>query len=153
MDPRHECSDVPFLLQATLSDALEMYGVSRDEHLVTCHVSERSRTFPRPFHAFIKLLQYVNDEITQTWRKEKKRDRVYWASLRTYLNDLLENALTALEENRRPMALECWLHREFMLCRHDEAGRREYLELMEKHGIAPYSVDIFELGEMFPYMH
>ena len=40
-----------------------------------------------------------------------------------------------------------------MLCHHDDSGRREYLELMERKGIAPYTVDIFELGEMSQFMH
>ncbi|KAI9449564.1 hypothetical protein HD554DRAFT_2181017 [Boletus coccyginus] len=137
--------DIPFPSATVLSAELEMYGVSKDDLLVTCHTLERTWTFPRPFHAFITLLLNINNEITGTWAAENRKDRIYWTSLRAYLNDLLENTLTALQAKRRPTALARWLHREFMLCRHDEAGRREYLRLMKNNGIAPYSVDMFEL--------
>lgn len=158
MNCQLEYGDIPFHLlkpKAPLEDALEMCGVSRDMalDLVTCHISGRSWTFPGAFYAFIKLLYCVNMELTCTWSMENKKDQGYWISLRAYLNDLLENTLTALEKNQRPMALRCWLHREFMLCRHDEAGRKEYLKLMKKKRIRPYSVDIFEFGEMFVLSH
>jgi hypothetical protein len=146
--------DIPFPVlksNSPLADALELHGLSRNVTLKldTCHisVSERSWTFHSGFLAFIRLLCLLNTEITQTCSKEKKTNQIYWTSLRVYLNNLLENTLTALSKNQRPMALGCWLHREFMLCTHDESGRREYHRLMEKNGIQPYSTDIFELGE------
>ena len=80
MDPMPEYSDIPFLHQVALQSALEMRGFSRNEDLVTCHVSEVFLTFPRPYFTFIKLLCYVNNEITHTWRRENKEDHVYWIS-------------------------------------------------------------------------
>lgn len=152
MDPLPENSDIPFPHQAALEDPLKVHGVSWNEQWVTCHMSERTFKFPRPYHSFISLLLYINSEITQSWEKENEEDQVYWISLRAYLNHLLQNTLTVFKEKQPPMALACWLHREFMLCHHDEAGRREYLSLMEMTEIAPYSVDIFELGEIFSSM-
>ncbi|KAG8214276.1 hypothetical protein J3R82DRAFT_9220 [Butyriboletus roseoflavus] len=101
--------------------------------------------FPRAFLAFLRFLEAVNDEITETWSMENKRNKGYWISLRAYLNHVLENTVKALEKHQQPVALQCWLQREFMLCCHDKAGRGEYRKLMERSGIAPYSVDIFEL--------
>lgn len=144
--------DTPFFHESTLQKPFVLHGISRDERLVTCHVSEMSYRFPRPYLVFIKLLLLVNDEITGTWENEDEEDQVYWISLRAYLNMSLQNTLTCLNEKQCPMALTCWLHREFMLCRHDDAGRREYLELMEQNGIEPYSLDIFELGESFFFL-
>ncbi|KAG6370112.1 hypothetical protein JVT61DRAFT_9026 [Boletus reticuloceps] len=145
MDHRPEHADIPFHHKENLEDALKIKGVSRTDHVITCHLSQRTYTFPRPYQAFIKLLMQVNNEITDTWSSETEEDRVYWTSLRAYLNVLLQNTLSVLKARRQPMALECWLHREFMLCRHDEAGRREYQQLMENNGMVPYMENIFEL--------
>ncbi|KAF8437695.1 hypothetical protein L210DRAFT_3647367 [Boletus edulis BED1] len=43
------------------------------------------------------------------------------------------------------MALERWLHREFMLFRHDKAGRKDYQQLMDENEMVPYMEDIFKL--------
>ncbi|KAN0101318.1 hypothetical protein V8E55_001302 [Tylopilus felleus] len=145
MDSLPDDSDIPFCHEVMLQEPLKLHGFSRDECLVTCHCSGVPYTFPRPYLAFIKLLLLVNNEITQTWKNEDKEDQVYWTSLRAYLNKLLQNTLTCFEKKKHPMALACWLHREFMLCCHDLNGRREYLGVMEKGGVAPYSVDTFEL--------
>lgn len=152
MDSLPDDSDIPFCHEVMLQEPLKLHGFSRDECLVTCHCSGVPYTFPRPYLAFIKLLLLVNNEITQTWKNEDKEDQVYWTSLRAYLNKLLQNTLTCFEKKKHPMALACWLHREFMLCCHDLNGRREYLGVMEKGGVAPYSVDTFELGEVFSFM-
>ncbi|KAH7904429.1 hypothetical protein BJ138DRAFT_1106836 [Hygrophoropsis aurantiaca] len=147
-----EPGDVPFLvceLKAPLPDLLVMHGLSIDVDagLMTCHISDsdESFTFHRAFFSFIIFLNCVNSEITQTWTKEKKKDKAYWISLRAYLNLLLKNTLLALNNKEKPTALFCWLHREFLLCCHNEKGRKEYLKLAHKHGITPYSVDTFSI--------
>ena len=149
MDSQEDYGDPPFCSESMLQEPMELHGLSRDDCFVTCHVSQVAYRFPTPYLAFIELLSLVNTEITSSWENEDQEDQVYWISLRTYLNKVLQSTLMSLREKRHPMALTCWLHREFLLCRHDGAGRREYLALMKGKKIAPYSVNIFELGKFF----
>ncbi|KAH7917083.1 hypothetical protein BV22DRAFT_1052697, partial [Leucogyrophana mollusca] len=144
--------DIPFPLVgsgAPLPDALAFSGKSINVpmDLATCCTLGRPIVFPRAFLPFIALLNSINLEITNTWSSEDQEAQIYWISMRGYLNALLKDTLEFLEKKQKPTALQCWLQREFMLCRHDEAGRREYLNLMKEKNIVPYSVDMFELGK------
>jgi hypothetical protein len=121
-------------------------GVTKDH--VTCSTTNLSPTIilvPKIWRPFLLLLQCLNFELTEA-SQDKRNDIIYWKSLRLYLNTLIDRTLEDFDSGRSPMALSHWLQRELMLCRHDNNGRQEYLDVVISNGLQPYDMDVFAFG-------
>jgi hypothetical protein len=150
-------SDIPFIkslhLEAQIRLMIINEGVNGGDVSCTCgswHAEQKEPTvFSGAFLPFLLLLDTLNREITEINFGDEKKSGSYWISLRSYLNMVLVDSLSRLGSKLMPEALALWLHREFMMCRHDDLGRHSYLKLMRSNGLQPFQPDIFILGFNF----
>lgn len=158
--------DIPFINQRNrkkleLDQKLDLVisGADETSDVVGCSCGRGtdSVAVPKPMMPFLFLLDALNSEISHL-KLESEPDRLYWISLRTYLNGVMQNTLENFHSCKIPHPLICWLFREFSRFKHDRKSRRSYEKTMKNHNLEPYDLDIFALGEnshpeLFEYLH
>jgi hypothetical protein len=101
-----------------------------------------------PFLIFLNTSNHEIDGIE--WETETRP--WYWNSLRAYLNMLLEDTLDLLQRCQEPKSLACWLRREYVMCKHNDSGRREYAAMTRSEGLHS-SIDVLTLSMWLHHFH